>query len=219
MSTVKSKKLQVGTDATSTNNFTIYQPSTPDGTLRIGQGDADSPTEVAKITSTGISSSGHILQVVNKVISTQSSQTIGTTDTQIGTGTDFDISITPQGAGSKFIVSARWFGEVVNAWNIVFNVQRDGVRVNSDGATASNRLGLSMATQTYGVTTNDSSTPEIMYLQTVDSTGSSIGTAITYTLVAAGNVSNAMNTNKCFTASGGGVETGISELMIMEVAA
>ncbi len=64
MSTVKSKKLQLGTDATATNNFTIYQPSTPDGTLRIGQGDADSPTEVARITSTGISSSGNIIQVV-----------------------------------------------------------------------------------------------------------------------------------------------------------
>ena len=47
MSTVKSKKLQVGTDATSSNNFTIYQPATPDGTLRIGVGNADSPTEVA----------------------------------------------------------------------------------------------------------------------------------------------------------------------------
>ena len=52
-----------------------------------------------------------ILQVVNKVISTQGEQTIGTTDTQIGTGTDFDISITPKGTASKFIVSARWFGE------------------------------------------------------------------------------------------------------------
>ena len=27
MSTVKSKKLQVGTDARATNNFTIYQPA------------------------------------------------------------------------------------------------------------------------------------------------------------------------------------------------
>ena len=43
MSTVKSKKYQVGTDATATNNFTIYQPGTPDGTLRIGVGNADSP--------------------------------------------------------------------------------------------------------------------------------------------------------------------------------
>jgi len=54
MSTVKSKKLQVGTDATSSNNFTIYQPATPDGTLRIGVGNADSPTEIAQFTSSGL---------------------------------------------------------------------------------------------------------------------------------------------------------------------
>jgi len=53
MSTVKSKKRQVGTDATSSNNFTIYQPATPDGTLRIGVGNADSPTEVARFDSGG----------------------------------------------------------------------------------------------------------------------------------------------------------------------
>jgi len=53
MSTVKSKKLQVGTDATSTNNFTIYQPASPDGTLRIGVGNADSPTEVAQFNANG----------------------------------------------------------------------------------------------------------------------------------------------------------------------
>ena len=53
MSTVKSKKLQVGTDATSSNNFTIYQPATPDGTLRIGVGNADSPTEVGRFTNSG----------------------------------------------------------------------------------------------------------------------------------------------------------------------
>lgn len=53
MSTVKSKNLQVGTDATASNNFTIYQPSTPDGTLRIGVGNADSPTEVGRFDSNG----------------------------------------------------------------------------------------------------------------------------------------------------------------------
>ena len=54
MSTVKSKKLQVGTDASASNNFTIYQPATPDGTLRIGVGNADSPTEVARFDNTGM---------------------------------------------------------------------------------------------------------------------------------------------------------------------
>ena len=76
-------------------------------------------------------------------------------------------------------------GKVATAWNVVFNIQRNGVRINTDGATASNRLGLSMATHTYNVVDNNDSTPEVMYVQTVDSTGSTIGTAITYTLVAA----------------------------------
>jgi hypothetical protein len=53
MSTVKSKNLQVGTDASASNNFTIYQPSTPDGTLRIGVGNADSPTEVGRFNNNG----------------------------------------------------------------------------------------------------------------------------------------------------------------------
>ena len=53
MSTVKSKKLQVGTDASASNNFTIYQPATPDRTLRIGVGNADSPTEIMKLDGDG----------------------------------------------------------------------------------------------------------------------------------------------------------------------
>ena len=53
MSTIKSKKVQLGTDANSSNNFTLYQPATPDGTLRIGVGNADSPTEVGRFTSAG----------------------------------------------------------------------------------------------------------------------------------------------------------------------
>jgi len=53
MSTVKSKKLQVGIDASASNNFTLYQPATPDGTLRIGIGNADSPTEVAQFNANG----------------------------------------------------------------------------------------------------------------------------------------------------------------------
>jgi hypothetical protein len=58
MSTVKSKKLQVGTDARATNNFTIYQPTSPDGTLRVGVGNADSPTEVGRFDSNGLNKLG-----------------------------------------------------------------------------------------------------------------------------------------------------------------
>ncbi len=160
---------------------------------------------------------GSIIQVVSKTIATQGSQTIGTTDTQIGTGTDFDLSITPKGAGSKFVVSARWFGEVSTAWNIVFNIQRDGVRINTDGATALNTLGLTMPAQSYGAASNDDSTPETMTLQTIDSTGSTAGSAITYTLVASSTTNKTMWTNRCFT-TGASREYGVSELAIMEVA-
>lgn len=54
MSTVKSKNLQIGTDGTASNNFTIYQPGTPDGTLRVGNGNAGSATEIAQFTANGI---------------------------------------------------------------------------------------------------------------------------------------------------------------------
>ena len=173
------------------------------------------PASTGTLLSTTSPAAGNIIQVVNKVISTQGSQSVGTTDTQVGTGTDFDLSITPKGAGSKFVVSARWFGEVASAWNVLFNIQRDGVRINADGATASNKLGLSMPTQTYGGAVDDATTPEIMNLQTVDSTGSTIATAITYTLVAVSTLSPTIWTNRTF---GGAGEYGVSELMIMEVA-
>jgi hypothetical protein len=54
MSTVKTVKYQVGTDGTSTNNFTIYQPDPPDGSIRIGVGNADAPTDVMTVNSSGI---------------------------------------------------------------------------------------------------------------------------------------------------------------------
>ena len=57
MSTVKTVKYQVGTDGTSSNNFTIYQPDPPDGTMRIGVGNADNPTEIAQFTSSGLNAS------------------------------------------------------------------------------------------------------------------------------------------------------------------
>jgi hypothetical protein len=53
MSTIKTKKVQVGTDSTASNNFTIYTPGTPDGTVRIGNGNADSPTEVGRFDANG----------------------------------------------------------------------------------------------------------------------------------------------------------------------
>ena len=53
MSSLIAKNLQVGSDPTATNNFTIFQPATPDGTLRIGNGNTGITTSLLTINSAG----------------------------------------------------------------------------------------------------------------------------------------------------------------------
>jgi len=53
MSVIKGKKLQLGYDGTASNNFTLYQPGTPDGTLRLANGIAGAETDVMTLASNG----------------------------------------------------------------------------------------------------------------------------------------------------------------------
>jgi hypothetical protein len=53
MSTVIAKNVQIGTSGTATDNFTIFQPATPDGTLRIGNGNTGITTSQVAVTSAG----------------------------------------------------------------------------------------------------------------------------------------------------------------------
>ena len=59
MSTLKINGLQVGQSLTAANNFTIYQPNTPDGTVRIGNGNVGSVTDLLTLTSAGNRSEEH----------------------------------------------------------------------------------------------------------------------------------------------------------------
>jgi len=55
VSTLKTNNVQVGQSATATNNFTLYQPSTPDGTVRLGVGNTGATTaDVASFNSSGV---------------------------------------------------------------------------------------------------------------------------------------------------------------------
>jgi hypothetical protein len=55
MSTLKTNNVQVGQSVTATNNFTLYQPATPDGTVRLGVGNSGATTaDVASFTSAGL---------------------------------------------------------------------------------------------------------------------------------------------------------------------
>jgi hypothetical protein len=46
VSTLKVNNLQVGQDGTAANNYTLYQPASPDGTVRLGYGIAGSVTDI-----------------------------------------------------------------------------------------------------------------------------------------------------------------------------
>jgi hypothetical protein len=107
MSTVKSKKLQVGTDASASNNFTIYQPATPDGTLRVGVGNADSPTEVARFDSTGLVPA---TTPMFRAYANVSQSLSGGTFTKITYGgTSFDITSDYSTANSRFTPSVAGY--------------------------------------------------------------------------------------------------------------
>jgi hypothetical protein len=49
MSTLKTNNVQVGQSVTATNNFTLYQPSSPDGTVRLGVGNSGATSADAVI--------------------------------------------------------------------------------------------------------------------------------------------------------------------------
>ncbi len=53
MSTLKVNNLQVGQSATASQNFTLYQPSTPDGTVRLGYGNPGSVTDTLTVKNNG----------------------------------------------------------------------------------------------------------------------------------------------------------------------
>lgn len=53
MSTLKTNAAQIGQSVTATNNFTLYQPTTPDGTVRLGVGNAGSTSDMLVAKSDG----------------------------------------------------------------------------------------------------------------------------------------------------------------------
>ena len=53
MSTIKSNNVQLGQSLTASQNFTLYQPASPDGTVRLGNGNAGSVTDLITLGSTG----------------------------------------------------------------------------------------------------------------------------------------------------------------------
>jgi len=160
---------------------------------------------------------GTVLQVVNFVTSDKGSVSVTTADTTLNP--DVAITVTPKASGSHFLIQARWGGEYYygTAWNFMWNIHRDGSRINAPGT--NNWEGLAMGNNPYGTSVNDDSTPNFVQFSTLDTTGSTAGTDITYRLVVATSNTYTLWTNRCFGSAGqNGYENFSSELVVTEIA-
>jgi hypothetical protein len=126
-------------------------------------------------------------------------------------------SFTPILTGSWTLVTYRLMEEGGDAWNTGLHLRRNGTVINSPGGT-----GVTvMPVQTYGAGGNDSSTPEFIFFTTLDKTGNTAGSAITYDLLKKTTDGNNYTTwfNRCFGGANASDEFGISEVIFMEVVA
>jgi hypothetical protein len=128
-----------------------------------------------------------------------------------------DYVFTPVSTGSWTLVMYRLMGEYADSWNTDVSFRRNGTVVNGAGGS-----GITSApVTTYGGGGNNSSTPELIFLTTLDKTGNTAGSAITYDLGVRTTDGSSYTHwyNRCFEGAGGGEEFGISEVIFMEVVA
>jgi len=164
---------------------------------------------------TNLPGGGKVLQVVKYLTFNQSSQAITTTDSVVNS---MSKTITPLGSNSQFLVSFRWIGEVAgSAWNVLFNIQMNGTRVNINGQ--GNKYGLASPCQSY-INSNDDSTPETVNFQTLVSTNVTAGTPTTFRCVVhASTNSYTLWNNRTVNNTYADSEMGSGELIITEIGA
>ena len=211
-------KIALSPNASGTALFTIASPATnTDRTLTLPDEGGTLMSTAASITHSQLPS-GSVLQVVSFNTSSQGSTSSSGTDVTLSP--DITKSITPVGTNSKFLIQVRWAGEVTwgASWQSVFNIHRDGSRINAPGT---NRWeGLASPGLLY-FTSNNDSTGDQMSLSTLDTTGSTAGTVITYRLVwCVSNTSPTYSiyTNRTIGSTGtNGYEHWSSEMIITEI--
>lgn len=152
-----------------------------------------------------------VLQTINTLYTTEVSQTITNADLVIGGLTR---TFTSVGANSKYIIYARWFGEVSGAWDVVWNLRVNGTRVGSAGTGAGK--GMTTACQSY-ILSDDNSTPETVTVMHSHNSSIAANTSVTIDLTAIAHSSRTIWTNRCYTTSNLGHEHGSSELIIQEI--
>ena len=115
MSTIKTNNVQLGQSVTATNNFTWYQPASPDGTVRLGNGNAGSVTDLITVGSTGnLTFTGTTETYTNSVvISAASTKTLtlnggaGSNGLVIDASNNLGLGVTPSAWDSSILTALQ----------------------------------------------------------------------------------------------------------------
>lgn len=155
-----------------------------------------------------------IIQVASEVFTTEMSQTLSTTIfSAVG---DIKKTITTIEDNSKFLVYARWFGEVAGAWDVMFSIRFNGVAMNGSGT--STGQGITVPAQSHTASDNNDSTPEVLSVRILAEPKLPAGTVVNIDLAAVAHSSRTIWTNRLHNASTDtNYERGTSELIIQEV--
>ena len=155
---------------------------------------------------------GSVVQVQRLLMETEGSYSIGTSDTDVPY---MSLSITPKYDNSWIRIDVRYFSETIDSWDAIYNIHRNGARINSR-TNGSRNFGLSMSTITYQ--NDNNSTPEMMHLTTIDTTGTTANTSLTYKLVSAHPTGLTSYYNRCVGATDNAAyEIGSSEIILTEI--
>jgi hypothetical protein len=157
---------------------------------------------------------GTPIQIVRTFSTSRGSFVMNTSDTAVP---NMAVTITPKLSNSRFLIMIRFLCEADNQWDNVWNIQRNGTRINTDGSTF-NQFSTGMAKQTYAGAENNSSTPEIVNFRTWDISGSTAGESLTFRLVcSSGDARNPVYYNGDWGLNNtDGNETSTSEIIVME---
>ena len=118
MSTIKANNAQIGQSATATNNFTWYQPASPDGTVRLGNGNSGATTADAVT----VTNAGNTTVLGNLAVSGTGTSTIAGTLNVSGSGSALIIGTGSVGygtgsGGSVTQITSRTTGVTLNKTN------------------------------------------------------------------------------------------------------
>ena len=163
---------------------------------------------------------GHVLQVVQNHVWSQTSVGVPSSYTTFTNVPDLNCSITPKSATSNIYVVVRWFGEFSNeaaTWNLMWNLKRNGTLVGRNPAWPADRnTGLQVSSMSYR-DVDSSSTPESVMYNYLDSPGSTA--IVTYQACVETDTAITLYTNRTAGYAAGGHEAGTSSITLMEIAA